>query len=93
LLAVVITVTQHQTSEHKTTQQIKKRRSQLQCKSLAQDFAGRGAVAQSPILVTTITLERLRKRGYEAMLTVYGKMAPHLNEPSRPWRDGVRGGS
>ena len=39
------------------------------------------AVAQSPILVTTITLERLRKRGYEALLTYYEKIAPHLNEP------------
>ncbi|WP_318349176.1 hypothetical protein [Aquipluma nitroreducens] len=37
--------------------------------------------AQSPILVTTITLERLRKGGYEAMLTYYEKVAPHLNEP------------
>ena len=46
------------------------------------------ATAQSPILVTTITLERLRKRGYEAMLTLYEKIAPHLNEPlyTRPVR-------
>ena len=42
---------------------------------------GGWAVAQSPILVTTITLERLRKRGYEAMLDLYIKIAPHLNEP------------
>jgi group II intron reverse transcriptase/maturase len=42
---------------------------------------GGWAVAQSPILVTTITLERLRKRGYEALLTLYEKIAPHLNEP------------
>lgn len=42
---------------------------------------GGWAVAQSPILVTTITLERLRKRGYEPMLTYYEKIAPHLNEP------------
>jgi RNA-directed DNA polymerase len=49
---------------------------------------GGWAVAQSPILVTTITLERLRKRGYEAMLTYYEKIAPHLNEPlyTRPVR-------
>jgi group II intron reverse transcriptase/maturase len=49
---------------------------------------GGWAVAQSPILVTTITLERLRKRGYEAMLTLYEKIAPHLNEPlyTRPVR-------
>ena len=42
---------------------------------------GGWAVAQSPILVTTITLERLRKRGYEALLGYYEKIAPHLNEP------------
>jgi group II intron reverse transcriptase/maturase len=49
---------------------------------------GGWAVAQSPILVTTITLERLCKRGYESMLSVYEKIAPHLNEPlyTRPVR-------
>jgi hypothetical protein len=49
---------------------------------------GGWAVAQSPILITTVTLERLRKRGYEAMLTYYEKIAPHLNEPlyTRPIR-------
>ena len=54
---------------------------------------GGWAVAQSPILVTTITLERLYKRGYEAMLTYYEKIAPHLNEPlyTRPVRTVVGG--
>jgi len=49
---------------------------------------GGWAVAQSPILVTTITLERLRKRGYEALLSHYEQIAPHLNEPlyTRPVR-------
>lgn len=42
---------------------------------------GGWAIAQSPILRTTITLERLLKRGYEALLTYYEKVAPHLNEP------------
>jgi len=42
---------------------------------------GGWVVAQSPILITTITLKRLEKRGYEAMLTHYSKIAPHLNEP------------
>jgi RNA-directed DNA polymerase len=42
---------------------------------------GGWAVAQSPILITTITLQRLHIRGYEAMLTQYEKIAPHLNEP------------
>jgi RNA-directed DNA polymerase len=38
-------------------------------------------VAQSPILVTTVTLEKLRKRGYEPMLDYYSKVSPQLNEP------------
>ena len=49
---------------------------------------GRWAIAQSPILLTTITLERLQKRGYESMLDYYCKVAPHYNEPlyTRPVR-------
>jgi len=49
---------------------------------------GGWAVAQSPIMVTTITLERLRKRGYESMLDYYFKVSPQLNEPlyTRPVR-------
>jgi RNA-directed DNA polymerase len=49
---------------------------------------GGWAVAQSPILVTTITLDRLHMRGYESMLMYYEKVAPHLNEPlyTRPVR-------
>ncbi len=49
---------------------------------------GGWAVAQSPILVTTITLERLKKRGYEPMLEHYLKVSPQLNEPlyTRPVR-------
>lgn len=42
---------------------------------------GGWAVAQSPILVTTITLHRLCQRGYEALLMYYEKVAPHCNEP------------
>jgi hypothetical protein len=52
---------------------------------------GGWAVAQSPILVNTITLVRLYKRGYEALFTFYKKVAPHLNEPSNLRLDGVRG--
>ena len=50
---------------------------------------GGWAVAQSPILGTTITLERLRKRGYESMLDYYPKVSPQLNEPlyTRPVRE------
>ena len=49
---------------------------------------GGWAIAQSPILSTTITLSRLHKRGYEALLDHYQKVAPHLNEPlyTRPVR-------
>ena len=49
---------------------------------------GTWAVAQSPMLLTTITLKRLAARGYEAMLDHYNKVAPHLNEPlyTRPVR-------
>jgi len=49
---------------------------------------GGWAIAQSPILGTTITLERLRKRGYEAMLDYYSKVSLQLNEPlyTRPVR-------
>ena len=37
---------------------------------------GGWAIAQSPILGTTITIDRLVKRGYEALLTWYLKVAP-----------------
>ena len=45
-------------------------------------------VAQSPILTTTITLIRLKQRGYVAMLDTYLRIAPQLNEPpyTRPVR-------
>jgi RNA-directed DNA polymerase len=42
---------------------------------------GGWAVAQSPILVTTITLKRLQKRGYESLLTYYQHFTPYLSEP------------
>ena len=50
-------------------------------------------IAQSPILGTTITLERLRKRGYEAMVSYYQKVALYLNEPpyTRPVRSSRSG--
>ena len=49
---------------------------------------GGWAVAQSPILTTTITLERLKKRGYQSMLDYYTQVNPTLNEPlyTRPVR-------
>ncbi|WP_421919826.1 group II intron reverse transcriptase/maturase [Marinifilum sp.] len=49
---------------------------------------GGWAIARSPILGTTITLDRLKKRGYESMLDIYKKISPQLNEPlyTRPVR-------
>jgi len=42
---------------------------------------GGWATAQSPILVTTITLKRLRKRWYQSTLDLYRKISPQFNEP------------
>jgi len=53
---------------------------------------GGWAVAQSPIMITTITLERLRKRGYESMLDHYLTVAPQLNEPLYPAGGGTYSG-
>jgi RNA-directed DNA polymerase len=39
---------------------------------------GGWAVAQSPILITTITLARLRRKGYESMLSYYLKTQPTI---------------
>ena len=49
---------------------------------------GSWAIAQSPILGTTITIERLKKRGYVPMLEIYKLISPQLNEPllTRPVR-------
>jgi group II intron reverse transcriptase/maturase len=42
---------------------------------------GGWAVAQSPILGTTITLERLKKRNYISLLEIYKQISPQFNEP------------
>lgn len=42
---------------------------------------GGWAVAQYPILITTITLKRLKQRGYIAMLDIYTKLNPSIYEP------------
>ncbi len=49
---------------------------------------GGWAVAQSPILRTTITVKRLRQRGYQSLVEHYLKVTPLLNEPlyTRPVR-------
>ncbi|RDC63597.1 group II intron reverse transcriptase/maturase [Adhaeribacter pallidiroseus] len=54
----------------------------------SQTRKGGWAVAQSPILVTTITLKRLVKKGYESLFDYYKQVAPQLNEPlyTRPVR-------
>jgi len=49
---------------------------------------GGWAVAQSPILLTTTTLKRLIKQGYQSMLGYYLKVSPSDIEPpyTRPVR-------
>ena len=49
---------------------------------------GGWAVAQSPILNSTITLKRLQNRGYQAMLKLYMELNPSIYEPpyTRPVR-------
>lgn len=49
---------------------------------------GGWAVAQSPILNSTITLKRLQHRGYRAMLKLYMELNPSIYEPpyTRPVR-------
>ncbi|MCI9847030.1 group II intron reverse transcriptase/maturase [Flavobacterium pectinovorum] len=42
---------------------------------------GGWAVAQSPILNTTITLKRLKQRGYQSLMDVYIELNPSLCEP------------
>ncbi|MBK8926418.1 MAG: group II intron reverse transcriptase/maturase [Crocinitomicaceae bacterium] len=42
---------------------------------------GGWAVAQSPILITTITLKRLKQKGYDSLLDVYFNLNPSLCEP------------
>lgn len=42
---------------------------------------GGWAVAHSPMLITTVTVKRLAKRGYESLIDYYRKVAPQLNEP------------
>jgi len=39
------------------------------------------AKAQSPILSTTITLKRLKQRGYQSLTDVYIELNPSFYEP------------
>jgi len=43
---------------------------------------GGWAVAQSPILITTITIARLNKRGYISMSDYYLKISKSVYQPS-----------
>src|SRR6056297_1748102 len=49
---------------------------------------GGWAIAQSPILGTKLTVDRLKSRGYSSMLDIYMLISPQLNEPlyTRPVR-------
>ena len=42
---------------------------------------GGWAIAQSPILGTTITLKRLKQKGYESLTEIYIQLNPSLCEP------------
>jgi len=61
---------------------------QGQAYSWSRSRMGGWAIAQSPILGTTITIDRLKKRGYISLLDIYRKISPQLNEPlyTRPVR-------
>ena len=56
--------------------------------SFSRSRKGGWTIAQSPIMTTTITLERLSKRKYESMNFYYEKVNPKFNEPlyTRPVR-------
>jgi len=57
---------------------------------VAERVKGGWAIAQSPILTTTITLERLEKRGYACMNDYYEKVSPMFNEPLYPDKIGTQ---
>ena len=46
---------------------------------------GGWAIAQSPILGTTITLQRLKKRGYVSLTELHLQLNPSLCEPPSTW--------
>ena len=45
---------------------------------------GGWAIAQSPILGTTITVDRLKKRGYESLLDIYKQTTPNKRDSLFP---------
>ncbi len=51
---------------------------QGQAYAWSRTLMGSWAVAQSPILITTITLSRLRRKGYQSMLDYYLQKLPQI---------------
>ncbi|MDN5213057.1 hypothetical protein QQ020_13405 [Fulvivirgaceae bacterium BMA12] len=51
---------------------------QAQAYAWSRTRMGGRAVAQSPILATTITLSHLRRKGYGSMLDRYSKFKPEI---------------
>ena len=45
---------------------------------------GGWAIAQSPILGTTITVDRLKQRGYESLLDIYKQITPNKRDSLFP---------
>ncbi len=54
---------------------------QGQAYAWSRSLMGGWAIAKSPILGTTITVDRLKKRGYVSLLEIYKKISPQLKEP------------
>ena len=75
-------------SERKKKNLIRLGVEQGQAYSWSRSRMGGWAIAQSPILGSTITIVRLKKRGYVPMLEIYKLISPQLNEPllTRPVR-------
>ena len=51
---------------------------------------GRQLAKQSPILVTTITVDRLKMRGYVSLLEMYRKISPQLNTEASELYPGIK---
>ena len=68
-------------SERKRKNLIRLGVDQEQAYAWSRSRMGGWAIAQSPILGTTITVDRLKIRGYVSLLEIYLKISPQLNEP------------
>jgi len=80
-LQTFLAMSQHVGGERKRKNLIRLGVEQGKAYAYSRTRKGGWAIAQSPILVTTIPLERLRKRGYESMSEYYLKVSPMFNEP------------